>query len=341
MRTRDSFLVRKNISNCDDNNDNNSPELRRMMNILRYTNSNENDLDSDDLPSETRSLKIEDFTKITQKRLLDVSIKSFTEKTPTVEISVEQQFTPELADYFELMMKKGMESYQKLVYVRINSDGGCIDSLNRMIGSMNSAKDQGVKVVTFCTGNARSCGAILLSMGTLGERYCQPYGSILLHELSGGFEGNQTEAENNIMDWARTNRNLFTKIALNAKVPEDTYYEVVKRYHRDLHIDAKTAKWLKLIDHIGIPYDELKVTCSHTVRNNVIEYSEEELERHVKKQGEKIKMEKVGLFEDMKRPPNISNDVLYISDSISKKSLDDKLESNEEMKEKKNLTKYV
>ena len=80
----------------------------------------------------------------------------------------------------------------KDIYFYINSPGGVITSGMAMYDTMNYIKPD---VVTICNGQAASMGAFLLSSGTPGKRYALPNARIMIHQPSGGAQGQSTDIQ--------------------------------------------------------------------------------------------------------------------------------------------------
>lgn len=194
---------------------------------------------------------------------IDRRIASVCEKQPLVEIPIEGKFNQDMAENFERLMQNAIRGGHKLVVIRVNSPGGSVYALNQMLGTLEMAKQMGIICVTMCTGIAMSCGSIMLAMGTKGHRYMSRHARVLLHEISGGMQGSQTGMENELAEYAFDNADLFRKIARNAGLETDYYLSFVKSLHKDLFIHPSRALWLKLVDHIDLPYFKRVVTIDY------------------------------------------------------------------------------
>jgi len=80
----------------------------------------------------------------------------------------------------------------KDIYFYINSPGGVITSGLSMFDTMNYIKPD---IVTICMGQAASMGAFLLACGTKGKRYALPHARIMIHQPSGGAQGQSTDIQ--------------------------------------------------------------------------------------------------------------------------------------------------
>ena len=193
-------------------------------------------------------------------------IHFFEEVTGLVEFAVEGVFDEVMADRFERHVQRAIQGDQNIIIIRINSPGGSVYALNRMLNTLEVAKARKIICATVCSGIAMSCGAILLGMGTLGHRYCGEHGVVLLHEISGGVQGSQTAMLNELNEYGYDNASLFRKIAKNANLTDLDYYrKFVTDKHRDLYIHPARAKYIKVVDHIGIPTVLKNVTVEYKI----------------------------------------------------------------------------
>lgn len=80
----------------------------------------------------------------------------------------------------------------KDIYFYINSPGGVVTSGLSMFDTMNYIKPD---IVTICIGQAASMGAFLLAAGTKGKRYALPNSRIMIHQPSGGAQGQSTDIQ--------------------------------------------------------------------------------------------------------------------------------------------------
>lgn len=84
-------------------------------------------------------------------------------------------------DLHYLFLKKGINQRANLY---IHSDGGCLDATAAILDEIQYWTKQGATISTICQGKAYSAAAILLALGTKGERFAFPNSSIMLHEPS-------------------------------------------------------------------------------------------------------------------------------------------------------------
>ena len=78
------------------------------------------------------------------------------------------------------------------IYLYINSPGGQVSSGMAIYDTMQYIKPD---VQTICIGQAASMGALLLAAGANGKRHSLPHARIMIHQPSGGFQGQHTDIE--------------------------------------------------------------------------------------------------------------------------------------------------
>ena len=84
---------------------------------------------------------------------------------------------------------------EKDISIYINSPGGEVTAGLAILDTMNFIKPQ---VSTICVGMAASMAAVLLSCGAPGKRFCLPNSLVMIHQPSGGAQGQQTEIEHDM-----------------------------------------------------------------------------------------------------------------------------------------------
>ena len=136
------------------------------------------------------------------------------------------------------------EDPDKDIYLYINSPGGVITSGMSIYDTMNYIKPD---ICTICIGQAASMGAFLLSAGTKGKRYSLPNSRIMIHQPSGGAQGQSTDIQIQAKEIQRM------KDSLNALIAEQTGHDVSKieqDTERDNFMSADEAKTYGLIDEV-------------------------------------------------------------------------------------------
>ena len=132
----------------------------------------------------------------------------------------------------------------KDIYFYINSPGGVITSGLSMFDTMNYIKPD---IVTICIGQAASMGAFLLSSGTKGKRYALPNARIMIHQPSGGAQGQSTDIQIQAQEIQRLKDVLNEIMAENC---EKTAKELERDTERDNFMSSKEAMEYGLIDKV-------------------------------------------------------------------------------------------
>ncbi|DAB39912.1 MAG: ATP-dependent Clp endopeptidase proteolytic subunit ClpP [Sulfurovum sp.] len=132
----------------------------------------------------------------------------------------------------------------KDIYFYINSPGGVITSGLSMYDTMNYIKPD---IVTICIGQAASMGAFLLSSGTKGKRYALPHARIMIHQPSGGAQGQSTDIQIQAQEIQRLKDTLNEILAAQTG---KTAKRVEKDTERDYFMSAKEAMEYGLIDKV-------------------------------------------------------------------------------------------
>ena len=133
---------------------------------------------------------------------------------------------------------------EKDISLYIISPGGSVTAGLAILDTMNYIK---CDVSTICLGECASMGAVLLSAGAKGKRYCLPNSMVLIHQPSGGAQGQQTEIQI-VADFMRKTRDRLNNIlASNTGQP----LEVIERdTERDNYMTAEEAMAYGLVDKV-------------------------------------------------------------------------------------------
>ena len=132
----------------------------------------------------------------------------------------------------------------KDIYFYINSPGGVITSGLSMFDTMNYIKPD---IVTICIGQAASMGAFLLSAGTKGKRYALPHARIMIHQPSGGAQGQSTDIQIQAQEIQRLKDTLNEIMAENCGKKAK---QLEKDTERDNFMSSKEAVEYGLIDQV-------------------------------------------------------------------------------------------
>ena len=132
----------------------------------------------------------------------------------------------------------------KDIQLYINSPGGSVTAGMAIYDTMQYIK---CDIETICIGMAASMGAFLLAGGAKGKRFALPHSTIMIHQPSGGAQGQATEIQIVADHIAQTKRTLNELLAANTGQP----IEVVERdTDRDNYMTAEEAKAYGLIDGV-------------------------------------------------------------------------------------------
>lgn len=144
------------------------------------------------------------------------------------------------------------ENPKKEISMYINSPGGVVTSGLSIYDTMQMIRP---KVSTVCVGQAASMGSLLLTAGEPGMRYSLPNSRVMVHQPSGGYQGQATD----IMIHAQETEKLKRRLnEIYVKHTGQEYDTVVNALERDNFMSAEDAKSWGLIDDIltARPMDE-------------------------------------------------------------------------------------
>lgn len=136
------------------------------------------------------------------------------------------------------------ENPDKDIHLYINSPGGSVTAGMSIYDTMQFIKPD---VSTLCIGQACSMGALLLTGGTKGKRFCLPHSRMMIHQPLGGYQGQATDIE------IHTREILSIRDKLNRIMAAHTGQdmETIQRdTDRDNFMDGKTAVEYGLIDAV-------------------------------------------------------------------------------------------
>jgi len=136
------------------------------------------------------------------------------------------------------------ENPDKDIHLYINSPGGVITSGLSIYDTMKFIKPD---VSTMCIGQAASMGAFLLSAGTKGKRFALPNSRVMIHQPSGGAQGQATDIEIQAREILYLREKLNRLMADHCSQPIE---KVASDVERDYFMNSEQAKAYGLIDHI-------------------------------------------------------------------------------------------
>ena len=136
------------------------------------------------------------------------------------------------------------ENPEKEIYMYINSPGGVVTAGLAIYDTMQYITSP---VATLCMGQAASMGALLLAAGAPGMRYALPNSRIMIHQPSGGFQGQATDIELHAREVLRLKASLNEILGKHAG---RSAAEMQEKTERDNFLSPIEAKELGLIDQI-------------------------------------------------------------------------------------------
>ena len=110
-------------------------------------------------------------------------------------------------------------------------------------------KGKGGLRATICTGMAASMGAVLLSGGTKGKRSALKHSRVMIHQPSGGMQGQSTDMEITLKQMQELRKDLYNILAHHTG---KTYKEIEKDSDRDKWMRSEEAKEYGIIDEVLI-----------------------------------------------------------------------------------------
>ncbi|SFZ82651.1 ATP-dependent Clp protease proteolytic subunit ClpP [Devosia enhydra] len=136
------------------------------------------------------------------------------------------------------------ENPKKEIWMYINSPGGVVTAGLGIYDTMQFIRPP---VATLCMGQAASMGSLLLTAGEKGMRAALPHAQIMVHQPSGGFQGQVTD----ILIHARMVEGLKRRLnQIYEKHTGRTYEEIENALERDRFMDPSEAKAFGIIDNV-------------------------------------------------------------------------------------------
>ena len=136
------------------------------------------------------------------------------------------------------------EDPDKDISIYVNTPGGSVYAGLAIYDTMQFIKPD---VATTCVGIAMSMGALLLAAGTEGKRTALPNSKILIHQVSGGFQGQGTDIEIQARETINLKRRLEEIIAHHTNQPME---KVSKDMERDYYMNADEAHAYGIVDQV-------------------------------------------------------------------------------------------
>ena len=136
------------------------------------------------------------------------------------------------------------ENPDKDIHLYINSPGGSVTAGLAIYDTMQFIK---ADVSTMCIGQAASMGALLLTGGAKGKRFCLPHSRVMIHQPLGGFQGQATDIDIHAREILLIREKLNQILATHTGQPMDT---LKNDTDRDNFMGAEEARAYGLIDDI-------------------------------------------------------------------------------------------
>ncbi|MFL2669233.1 MAG: ATP-dependent Clp endopeptidase proteolytic subunit ClpP [Alphaproteobacteria bacterium] len=136
------------------------------------------------------------------------------------------------------------ENPSKDISFYINSPGGIVTAGLAIYDTMNYVRPD---ISTVCFGQAASMGSLLLAAGSKGKRYGLPHSRIMIHQPSGGFQGQAADIDIHAREILSLRERLNQIYANHTEQPIDV---IEKRMDRDSFLSPEEAKEFGLIDDV-------------------------------------------------------------------------------------------
>lgn len=143
----------------------------------------------------------------------------------------------------QLLFLESVDS-KKDILLYVNSPGG---SVYAGLGMYDTMQYVSPDVATICTGMAASMGAVLMAGGAKGKRSALPHARIMIHQPSGGMQGQSKDMEINLKQMQELRKDLYTIIANHSG---KTFEDIERDSDRDYWMRASEAKKYGIIDEV-------------------------------------------------------------------------------------------
>lgn len=137
-----------------------------------------------------------------------------------------------------------MQDPKKDIHIYINSPGGSVTAGLAIYDTMQFLT---CDVNTYCIGIAASMGAVLLTAGTKGKRFCLPNSHVMIHQVSGGAQGTAADVERTFGFMINLKKRLNTILS---KHTGKTEKQIEKDADRDNYMSGKDATTYGLVDKV-------------------------------------------------------------------------------------------
>jgi ATP-dependent Clp protease protease subunit len=163
-----------------------------------------------------------------------------------------------------------MEDGKKDINLYINSPGGSVTAGLAIYDTMQFLT---CDVNTYCIGMAASMGAVLLAAGARGKRFALPNSDIMIHQVSGGAQGQASDVERTVEFMFKLKKRLISILSHHTAQPYD---KVHHDSDRDYYMTADEAKSYGVVDEVVKSRKELPAAMQ--TQNTPLPLSESSLE---------------------------------------------------------------
>jgi ATP-dependent protease ClpP protease subunit len=182
-----------------------------------------------------------------------------------VQITV-NKFNDESASEFEDKVSKAHSTGQKVVPVKVSSNGGIIHSCLQMKSAIDRSE---LQVLTYVPDRAYSCGFALLAFGTKGYRFADPHAFTMDHQAKGGVIGKDAEMENRMEFQRRYLDSFYSLLDEACGKPEGFFKERWEdKNNLDDFLDAEETVELGAADEVAKPYVKATTETKWTIRRS-------------------------------------------------------------------------
>ena len=136
------------------------------------------------------------------------------------------------------------ENADKDIHFYINSPGGSVSAGLAVYDTMQFIKPE---VSTMCVGQAASMGALLLTGGAAGKRFCLPHSRVMIHQPLGGFQGQATDIDIHAKEILKARARLNEILVAHTGQSVDTIQQDTER---DKFLSSEEAKEYGLVDAV-------------------------------------------------------------------------------------------
>ena len=137
-----------------------------------------------------------------------------------------------------------MEDPDKDINIYVNSPGGSVTAGLAIYDTLQFVK---CEITTYCVGQAASMGAVLLSAGTKGKRFCLPSSRVMIHQPWGGAQGTATDIHIQAQEILRNKQTLNEILAHHTG---KDLKQIEKDTDRDYFMSSQEAKNYGLVDEV-------------------------------------------------------------------------------------------